>query len=247
MLKLKFKIMSKFAEKFIDVLDGMPTWVQVLGLFLIILLFGIIKFFSNPKTISALLNKVQSRVSKLTSKDLSNHRLFDKYDIYKSKISQLRFSSPVKTDVFQTILNAKLEIDLEMSKEFIDGNLDKIDKTGLCNKMISQVNCMISKYEEKSSIDLINKYGEDLGHELFNFVMDNPGGFREKRDVRTERIILQIDEHLRYSKIFDSNIERVSHFLTEVLFALRSAILDAEKMFMDTNGQIDKIINKHKK
>lgn len=239
--------MGKLIDRFIEVLDKLPVYAQVIGLFIVIVLIGLIRFLSNEKTKTLILNKLKRRVAKLTSKDLSMHRLFDKKEIYKSKIEQLKFSSPVKTEVFQIILTSKLETDIEMSKEFIGIDVDKLSKTELCNMMISLTSTMISKYEEKAKIELINKYGGDLGHELFDYIMNQPDGFKAKRNQRLERIIYQIDEYLRYSKIFDTNIERIAHFLTEVLFSLRSAILDAEKMFSNMNGGIEKIINKYKK
>lgn len=135
-----------------------------------------------------------------------------------------------------------------MSKSFIDEKeIGEMDKNMLCTKMICYVNQIINSYDNKATELLQLHFGKDKGGGLFDFVMNSPGGFHEKRADRINRIIYQIDECLRNSQIFDNNIERVEFFLTEILYSLRISILDAEKMFSDLNGEIDKIVSKEEK
>ncbi|MDF1547096.1 MAG: hypothetical protein P1P88_04705 [Bacteroidales bacterium] len=235
--------MEKIFDKLMSMLDKMPVYMQLIGLLIISFMVMAYKIFSNEKVQKSIIARLQKKIGKLTESDLSLHRLFDRKEVYQAAINNIKFNSSNKSIVFRKILTSKLEVDIRMAREFLEKNdFSKIDKNTLCSMMITQVNCMVKTYEAKAMEELRMYFGNLIGQNLFDFVMNNPGGFREKRVDRLNRIIFQIDEYLRNSQIFDNNVERIEYFFTEIQYALRISILEAEKMFDKLNGEIDKIV-----
>jgi len=232
--------MEKIFDKFIKLLDNLPVYAQILGLVLLFFLFLVVRLFSSEKMQQMLIARFQKKMGKLTESHLQLHRLFTKEEIYQGYINNIQFSSTNKTTIFRSILKVKLETDILMAREFINKHdFDKIDKDTLCGLMMSTINCMVKNYEAKVMQNLDERYGTVNGQCAFDVVMNSPGGWREKRVDRLNRIIFQIDNYLRNSQIFDNNIERVEYFLSEIQYALRMSILEAEKMFENFKVNLD--------
>ena len=239
--------MKDIFNKVMDIIDGFPPLLQLFALLVIVFLIPLYKIFSSKKMQTIILKRLQKKVGHLTENDLKLNKLFIKKESYKTIINNTRFDSPVKTKVFKIILHAKLDIDLKLSTEFIDNeHIEKIDQNLLCTGMISQVNKMVVEYERKVLDKLCITYGREKGDQLFDLVMNSPGGWRAKRIDRINRIIYQFDEYLRNSQIFDNNIERLEFFLSEIQYSLRISILEAEKLFKSLNGEFDSIIKPQK-
>lgn len=236
--------MERIFDKFFNLIDRLPLPYQFGALILLFSLIFVYKFLSNKKVQKSIIMRFQKTLGNMTEKDLQFHKLFEKKVVYKNLINNVKFDSVAKTNIFNIILTSKLNTDVRISKEFISNKENyTIDKSILCKRMIELINTLVVDYELKSMDELSFAYGEEKAVKLFDTVMNSPGGFREKRADRINRLILKIDEYLRYSQIFDNNIERIEYYLTEIQYSLRSTILEAEKSFQDLNGEIDKIIN----
>lgn len=236
--------MEKIFDKLIEFIESLPPTLQVVSISVLAIIVMVYKLLTNSKIQQRLLLSLQKKLNKITSKELSSHRLFSRKSVYINTINNIKFSSKNKIEVFKIILKTKLDVDVEKTKAFIeDKKIYNLEINDLTDKMVCCINDMIQTYESESLDKLKILFGPDKAIKLFDTVMDSPGGFREKRCYRLNRLINQIDEYLRVSQVFDNNVERVEYFLTEVLYALRTSILEAEKVFYNLNGDIDKIVN----
>lgn len=230
-------------KKILSIIDKLPLPIQVFSLVMLGFVVLGYSLFKNEKVQKAIALKIQKKLNRITSDDLRSHKLFCRKGVYKNVIKNIKFESVNKTDVFQILLMSKLDNDIKLSTDFIsDNKVFELSKFDLCAKMISQISKMVEEYEKDALGKLSIKYGAVKADKLFDVVMNSPGGFRESRADRLNRIITQIDEYLRTSQIFDGNKERVEYFFTEIHYALRMAIMEAEKTFSNLNGEIDKII-----
>lgn len=235
--------MESFFDRILKLTEKFPPGVQLAILLGLTLMFIVYKVFTSEKVQRALALKIQKRLGAIQDKDLPVHRIFTRREIYQNAINQIHFESINKTCIFKKILSQKLESDLAISLNFVKTEkLMELTKDELCTKLVLLTGQMVKAYEEKALDELKMTYDIGRGQKIFDCIMNSPGGFREKRVDRINRIIFQIDEYLRNSQIFDNNIERVEYFLTEVLYALRTSIFEAERTFENLNGEIDKIV-----
>ena len=95
--------MEKLLDKFMSLLDRMPVYAQIIGLFVLSFLIAAYKIFSNEKIQRTIITRFQKKLGKLTEKQLHLHRLFDRQEVYKSLINNIRFNSHNKTIVFRKI------------------------------------------------------------------------------------------------------------------------------------------------
>ncbi|MCP4255516.1 MAG: hypothetical protein GY775_19345 [Candidatus Scalindua sp.] len=236
--------MEKYIDKLLLWIEKLPPTFQVIAVILLIITILIYRALSNAKIQKTIVLKLQKKLGKLSSTDLETHRIFSREEVYGNIIDNIHYDSKIKTKVFKVILKNKLQTDIEKTSNFVGKKgVFELDVNTLCNNMISEMNNMVKTYEKKSLEDLKKMFGPRKANALFDFIMDSPGGFREKREERLTRLICKVDNYLRTSQIFDNNIERVEFFLSEMLYALRVAILEAEKVFGKLNGEIDKIAN----
>ncbi len=236
--------MDAIFNKFFDLIDNLPIAFQAVALLILSLMIISYQLFSNKKVQRSIVLKIQKKLGYLTKDDLKAHNLFSRKDVYQNFINSIYFKSDNKTRIFRKILSVKLANDLILCADFVENvPFLEMNKNKLCNLMISEVNNIVRVYESDVLESLQRCYDNEKGTQLFDLVMNSPGGFREKRVDRLNRIIFQVDEFLRESQIFDNNIERVEYYLTEILYALRTSIFEAEKMFTGLNGEIDAIID----
>ena len=235
--------MEKIFEKFFVLIDKLPAPLQVVALLGMLVLVFVVMIVRSGRLKKFIVQKMMKKLGHISEKDLKVHSLFSRKEVYQNKIDNMRFNSCHKTKAFKIILTAKLNTDLKLAKEFIsDVALFEMERGQLCSQMICFAKYIVESYEKEAKTKLALEFGKLAGEKLFDAIMNSPGGFREKRVDRLNRIISQIDEFLRHSQIFDNNIERIEYFLTEIQYALRVSILEAEKQFEKLNGEIDKIV-----
>ncbi len=237
--------MEKIFEKFLGIIETLPLVYKMITLILLLVAFIAYKIFSSEKIQRLVILKIYKKIGKYAREDLLIHPFFTRKQRFLNTISLMKFESENKTEIFKMLFRIKLNIDNKLSISYVENiDFNGISKHILVASMMSLVSEFIESYEKDFLESLQKKYNNEKGLELFNFIMNHPTGFRQKRVDRINRIVYQIDVYIRNSQIFDNNIERVVHFFNELLYALRISIFQAEKDFKDMNGHIDEIINK---
>ena len=100
--------MEKIFDRIISWIDKLPVQMQILSLIVVTIFIIIYKIFSSDKMQRILILKMQSKLGKLTEKDLKAHNLFNRKEVYQNVIKNIKFESKNKTDIFKIILNLKL-------------------------------------------------------------------------------------------------------------------------------------------
>ncbi len=232
----------------------------MLGLFLFGLFWAIYKkILSNEKIQDAIAYWFTSRAFKVSIKDVKRHNIFSVKSKMKNKVELLRFENdPLKTKVFRVFFGTKLDVDIEIIKDFANSDFKDLEKNELHEKMTDLLEKMKLTYndavkpelqklcENEFSLIVGDKFNQshaiECSNKIYEHVMYAPKGYDEFRTYRIESLLYDFDL-IKESPIYDNNNERVFHFLSLLGHNIEKAIMRAAKIYQDFNGEIDKIFN----
>lgn len=240
--------MDKVLNKLLENVEKLPIPWQFVFLFTITFFISIRKILSNKKVQTFIMERLNNRVKSLSKGDLNLHDIFTKKNVLRNHINHIRFKEKEKTKVFHIILNSRMDTILKQVNLYL--NKDEIYESHpkkLSSYILDILTSTVKLYDTVILDNLSKEYGESTAKDIFDFVMNRDGGFREYRADKINHLIYQVETYLPTSQIFDNNLERVEYFLSELYYVLRVIIIQTEKDFRDFNGHILKIIEKHNK
>lgn len=232
------------------------VWL-ILGLILIGIFLLLRKMLSIEKVQDAITHWFSSRSYKITSSKLSTHQIFMSKPKLTNSVNRIDFiNNPLKTKVFRAFFQAKLNVDLKRLKEFSKLEFKKmtvdelyLSELGLIESMQStypgEVKSILNKlcYEELLAItnqQFATLESENCAAKLYKHVMTSKGGYEESRVGRVAYLYDLLDTFKNTSLLKDNN-SRVYHFFDILNSTITIAILDAEKIYSNFNGEIEHI------
>jgi len=185
--------------------------------------------------------------------NLLESELFSKDDFFKCKINNIQFKNEhVKTDLFQIILKEKTKISIELTKEFIENQINKRDNFAKLFFAISvSVEKIIETYEA-SIFDKMQLYFVGKGYnisdakkittELYGLLYS---AFKQNHNEILE-IMIKILERFIEGDIYEIE-DKQAFYINIIDFLLSNAILDCKETFSKLNGAVGKILDKYEK
>ncbi len=220
----------------IEAIKGTTLPIQII---MFILIGGFIMMYKNAQFRDDVISVIRRLFRVENKTNLLNKRFFHSLAFYKTLINSIKFIDKHKTDVFIIILNNKIETVVEMVKKFIV-EIDINDRETLISfneKLITNIENVITLYEERILAALVRKYGVDKGECIYTFAYVN--GFKPYHEKNIEFIINVINGMV----VKNNNKIQILSFYVDILgVALDIAIADINKVFNKFNGQIKKII-----
>ncbi len=173
-----------------------------------------------------------------------NHYLFNNSRYYKGMAKGITFDGcPIKTKLFYTLLELKIDAVITESLAFISNNrkkLKRMNKLELRGELSSLVSNVVSKYEEeipaKYYIHLENR---EKANKAWDLIYNGNGthmGFKEYHAPNLKPIIKYIDNVPLYST--STNEQLVYHLFGLFDTALLTAIQDLRESFETINGDL---------
>ena len=238
--------MTKFIEYIIALFSQFTPAKQV---FLVLIAGGLMflgyNFVKNETFRKSIfkLGLVSLRSLKFNSISLLNHELFYKQHLFNQLISNVKFSSEIKTKLFRILLEEKSKSIILLSKEWVKTlNLKDITDVELFDKMTCLVIDIINDYERNIKL----KYKELIGSEwlkIWNLVYESKNGFKEHHADNVNYIQRNINR-IAFTKAFSTK-QKIYSFITQLEIAAEMAITDCEKSFELLNGNLEKLILKN--
>lgn len=171
--------------------------------------------------------------------------LFSKSAFYLKKIESFKFFSDINSFLFRSFLQCKVKKVNTVMLKWLNDNKTHIEKytvAQLHTIFQTLVETMVESYEKAFFNLLVDKFQHvQAAKELYELIVPE---FREFHRKNIETLSGQI-ALIPNSLFLDDNYERISAFLTNLHWALKAGIFDAERMFAAKNGQAQKILDQY--
>jgi hypothetical protein len=234
-----------FLTYLITLLQQMPVILQVaLLVFAAPSLFTLYRFLTKEEfrndVISLVKNIPKPERNKVDKKLIQNHPLLTSLPQFIMYIKNINMQDTEKDAICDIILRNKAISVIKHTKEFLanEDNL-KLDSENLQNEMLRVTNNIVVKYEVDIQKGLLERYKDKkLADELFQLLYIN--GFSEYHKHNIQ-MIMRFIEFQNTSTL--GNIYKIYSFLNILKSATLVAIFDCERVLLDCNGQIKKLIN----
>jgi len=221
----------------------LPIWAQIISLPLLTFAYLVTKNIFKNKTLSEKILKIKRKNIKSFDKNLDYHDLFVYILRYKEKVTYFNFGDDNKNYIFKTILTCKLEAIESNLKIFLkDKDYEKFKPECLALSLMTITTSSIAEYERNIKERLNAKYPTKNTKLIYNYVMESPQGFNTYHKNNIEYLMLTIDK-ISNSKLLDNNYERMSWYMDTVGIAVQIAVLDAERTFVEFNGNFHKLLS----
>lgn len=235
--------MQQLFTYFLDLLKSLPIWMQLITIPIVV--FTII-LFKSDKFRDAVFLGVKRLFYKLTQRNIKTSNLFVLYKQYLSDINRYTFSKDTNTIdkdkdfVFKTLLRLKVQIVVDKLKMFTSNrNIFSVSKYELFTMSFDLIYNMIECYEKAFKLEMIKRYGDAKGMKVYEFALSKFNEVHQPNIVGLDKRLINISN----SNFLSNNRQRVSYLITEIHFALRMGLMDAEAAFNSINGTISKIVN----
>lgn len=226
-----------------DLILGMPGWIQILFVLVLVPLgFIIYKFIMNEGFRKDVIGLVSSTKPKKMA--LNKHELFSYKSISETYIDRLDMGSDLKNCVFKIILEKKVSTIIRNSEYFLvryERHIKNDDKISLRFELSDLVSRSIKDYEKAIYGALKKKYPEDFEFLYKHIYKDS---FENYHSMNIAYILKVVD---RFSNTKISKDQKVNMFFNLVYVCLDIAVLDCERTFRDLNGSLKKLEDKYGK
>jgi len=230
----------ELAVRWFEAVENLPVVWQLLLYSLTALVFLLIALMRFRKFRDIVFSFFETYLSITFRTKITSHDIFFRMSYYDNIINKIDLNSEAKTFSIKSILKNKSKIVIsEMKIFFKDNKWKKFNNAELFNFYVESINSSVRKYKSAIKDSHVKKYGQNKGVQLYNYVYIK--GFEPLHNKSIDDIINRIEE-LSKSQLL-KNKDKTVIFLTFIMMALDSAIVDAEKAFKRFNGEPDRIVN----
>ena len=219
----------------IEILSTLP-----LGWKIFLIIFFIIGnlIVSTRKEIAILIGKKPKR--EISKKMLYEHKLFIEKAYIFHKIDLIEIKNPKKRLLFIALLKMKYESILEHSVEMIREDANVSNRV-FYGRVIENLTSIIDGYN--------HAFEEKFGKEIADLILNDPEkGFNATHENTTAFIKGTVEESFSVDHLVpESNLDRIDFLLDLYYVAIKLAITDISKLFLNFNGDLDKIIKTNMK
>jgi len=238
--------MTKFIEYILTLFGNFSPVKQI---FLIIIVGSITflgyNFVKNESFRKSVIKIFTASFRTLKNRNISllNHELFYMQSFYNQLISNIKFTSNVKTDLFRILLTEKTKAVISITKDWIK-TLDykEITDCELFDKMTCCVVEIIATYER----NIRTGYKEILPItyiDAYKLVYESEKGFKAFHADNVNYIQRNIQK-IAFTNMFSIK-QKIWSFINQLEFATEIALTDCEASFNALNGNIEKLLNKN--
>lgn len=240
--------MTKFFEFLLTSTEGVTPWLRILLVFVLTgLSFAGVMFAKSNKFRKhvILLFQMTFKRSQRKKIELLKHDLFLKKALYLKSLSNIEFNSDTKTELFRILLHEKITAAISISEKFIK-DVDCKDENELYIRCIENIENIIDTYETAISQAYYEYFFNNgnynkkdayiVAQKEFKFIYTK---FKEYHNRNVEDMLRNIESFFK-SKIFTVR-QKLYFYLMTIQKAVEVAITDCEEIFVNFNGEIDKI------
>ncbi len=174
-------------------------------------------------------------------------------DFFNGKINNIQFDNePTKTDLFKIILKEKTKISINITKEFIENQINKRDNFSKLFIAISvSIDKIIQTYETNIQTEMRLYFvgkgykisdAKKITDELYDLLYS---AFKENHNEILE-IMIKVLERFIEGDIYDIE-DKHAFYVNTIDFLLINAILDCKETFANLNGTVGRTLDKYKK
>ena len=217
-----------------ELIMSLPLIWKLVAVFLLII-SNIIYIFRKP------IFKILEKLFKKDKLSLSTHKLFSEKAYIKHKIKLINIGNEKKNKIFKELLTIKYDSILKHSKELLEvKDLNKYSNSQFYALIIKNMTSIVSEYNEKMKL----KFGEGI----CTLVMNHPEkGFNSIHEKTIVFIKGNVEESLTSNHVVLTTPEDKIDFLFDMYYiAMKIAIAEVDKIYKNFNGDLDKLIKKHK-
>lgn len=218
---------------------GLPVaWQIVFGIIIALcLIFAYLMKYKGFRTIMANSFKKMFHIAK--QQPLLMHNLFFNKNYYYRMIYRMKFEMPEKTEIFIILTKNKVDVTIQLTKEFIKEHNRKLkdySSQQLRDLLYNSRHRITKQSNQLSKTKFCELYGKDKGLKLWGLIYDSNNGYKKYWEAKN----LYIDKNIErlISSESRNNEESLRSILTQIDISLDIAILDCEETFNGLNGQI---------
>jgi regulator of sigma D len=184
---------------------------------------------------------------KMREKDLKNHHLFTFEFVHLQKIKRIKFKTTNNSILFKLLLTSKVESNTKVLLDILSENKIAEWRYYSKSKMRNFLNELVIKLQDDTNRIFHKKLVftfNNISDELYDKVINKPGGFEDWRVIRIQQLYERINIILEQDMLYYDNYKIMIAFLTEIDFTTISAIEHTIEAFKAYNGDLDNIFNK---
>ncbi len=232
--------MKNFTDQWFALIENFSPAVQLI----LLILSGLVFLFLFLMRFRKFREKFFNLLNISFDKKILSHDLFFQKRYYGNIIKKADFKCQVKTFAFKTILEEMKDTVIDSFKDYFKRiNVRNLSNPQLFDTFNDVLSLTKETYETQILKKLWSKYGEGAGRELYTYIyLQN---FNSVHEERIDDVIKKIKALTNSSYL--SNTDKVIIFLTLVMLAVDSAVIDIEEVFEDFNGLPAEIVKRYSK
>lgn len=210
----------------------------------VVLLFMVFTLFNKEAKKNGK-NYVNKKINVNSEFDLLQHDLFIREDKYHRIASGSNFGDTINNEIFKIILKNKIKSTVRLTKDvIINTDVKSISVKQLEAKLYENNRNIADNYNFNIRNDLIETYGPAVGNNIYEHVMNTyPTGFNPTHTQEMDYLDSMIADVICKEKtsILNCNLNRFELYLYFLNSMLYVSMIEAENMFYNFNGELQKI------